>query len=232
MASSKCSYLENKEQTLHYKVLEHCETHECEALVERGFRRFGASFFRPVCDGCDECKTIKIIADEFVFSKSARRVLRKAKDITTHIQKPTMSKEHLRLFEKYHLHMRDKKGWEYTNITPQHYYNSFVDAHHDFGYEILYFYKDELIGVDLIDMLDDGISSIYFYYDPDFSHYALGKLSLYNQILLCKKLQKRWVHLGYYVKDCSSLSYKAEYKPYLTLRDRPLLSQPFVYDLI
>ena len=85
----------------------------------------------------------------------------------------------------------------------------------------MYFDGDKLIGVDLIDILEDGVSSIYFYYDPDYNHLALGKYSLYNQILFAKQRAKKWIYLGYYVEECPSLSYKAHYKPFLTLKGRP-----------
>jgi len=81
--------------------------------------------------------------------------------------------------------------------------------------------------VDLIDILEDGISSIYFYYDPDFAKYSLGKLSLYNQIKYAQNAKKKWIYLGYYVKECPSLSYKAQYKPYLTLEGRPTEQEAF-----
>ncbi|MDQ1263827.1 MAG: leucyl-tRNA---protein transferase [Campylobacterota bacterium] len=225
----KCSYLPNKEQTTYFKIVEHCTTLECQELIERGFRRFGKAFFRPVCTACNECQSIKIAVDNFTFSKSARRVLNKASLIKSFIQKPSLSKEHLRLFEKYHLYMKDKKGWEHHQTTINNYYSSFVEASHDFGYEVLYFYEDKLIGVDLIDILYEGISSIYFYYDPEFSHYSLGRLSLYNQIKFAKNSHKKWVYLGYYVQDCPSLSYKAEYKPYLTLQGRPELYDDYLW---
>lgn len=218
---SKCSYLTSRDQITHYKVIEECSVSYCQELIERGYRRFGKMYFRPICAACDECKSIKIDVDNFEFSSSQKRVLKKASNIKSYIQKPTISKEHLELFEKYHLYMKDKKSWEHNSTTPQNYYNSFVDAHNDFGYEILYFFESILIGVDLIDILEEGISSIYFYYDPDFAKYSLGRLSLYNQILFAKKSQKKWIYLGYYVKDCPSLSYKSQYKPYQTLGGRP-----------
>jgi len=223
----KCSYLENKEQTTHYKIIENCSKESCQNLIERGFRRFGKMYFRPICSGCDECKSIKIDVINFNFSKSAKRILKKSKDIKIYIQKPTASHEHIALFEKYHLHMKGKKGWKYSPTTLEHYYNSFVNGHNDFGYEVLYFYENKLIGVDLIDILEDGISSIYFYYDPDFSTYSLGKLSLYKQILYAKKSNKSWIYLGYYVKECDSLSYKAQYVPYQTLQGRPTEFEDF-----
>ena len=163
---NKCSYLPSRDQITHYKVIEECSVSYCQELIERGYRRFGKMYFRPICVACDECKSIKIDVDNFEFSSSQKRVLKKASNIKSYIQKPTISKEHLELFEKYHLYMKDKKSWEHNSTTPQNYYNSFVDSHNDFGYEILYFFENRLIGVDLIDILEDGVSSIYFYYDP------------------------------------------------------------------
>jgi len=221
LLDDKCSYLDNKEQTMHYKVIENCSTDACQELIERGFRRFGKMYFRPICEGCDECKSIKIDVENYQFSKSARRIMKKAEGLRSYIQRPTLSREHLKIFEKYHLYMHEKKGWEYNETSPEHYFNSFVNGHEDFGYEVLYFSQEKLIAVDLIDILEEGISSIYFYYDPDFAKYSLGKLSLYNQIKYARNTKKKWIYLGYYVKECPSLSYKAEYKPYLTLDGRP-----------
>ena len=227
--NTKCSYLEDKDQITNYKVIHDCSTLECQEYIERGFRRFGKMYFRPICEGCNECQSIKIDVDNFSFSKSQRRVLKKAKNIKSYIQKPTLTQEHLDLFDKYHLYMRDKKEWEYTKATPQSYYSSFVDGHNEFGYEVLYFYEEKLIGVDLIDILQDGISSIYFYYDTDFMEYSLGKLSLYNQIMFAKESKLKWIYLGYYVEDCPSLNYKTHYKPYLTLDGQPNLEEEFNY---
>ncbi|QOY51678.1 arginyltransferase [Candidatus Sulfurimonas baltica] len=227
LTNDKCSYLQNQHQTTYYKVIEECSTQQCQDFIERGYRRFGKMYFRPICSTCNECKSVKIDVDNFEFSKSQRRVIKKASNIKSYIQRPTISKTHLELFEKYHLNMKDKKGWEYTQSTPEAYYRSFVDSHNDFGYEVLYYDEDRLIGVDLIDILNDGISSIYFYYDPDYLKYSLGKLSLYNQILFAKRSKKKWIYLGYYVEDCPSLSYKSHYKPYLTLQGKPDIDQDY-----
>lgn len=225
-----CSYLDNLQSTTHYKLIDNCSTKECQDLIERGYRRFGKMFFRPICATCNECQSIKIEVDNFKFSKSQRRVLKKASHFEVVIQSPNLSQEHLDLFAKYHLFMKDKKDWEYNETKAQNYHNSFVEGHYDFGYEVLYFDGDKLIGVDLIDILDDGISSIYFYYDPDYAQYSLGKYSLLNQISIAKKYNKKWIYLGYYVKECSSLSYKSEYKPYITLRGRPREDEEFIWN--
>ncbi len=219
--NDKCSYIDGREQITHYKVIENCSSQNCQDLIERGFRRFGKMYFRPICADCNECQSIKIDVENFTFSKSQKRIIKKAFHIKSYVQTPTLSQAHLDLFEKYHLHMKDKKEWTYNETTAEHYYQSFVTGHNEFGYEVLYFDEDKLIGVDLIDVLDDGISSIYFYYDPDYSKYSLGKLSLYNQIKFAARSNKKWIYLGYYVQGCPSLSYKSEYKPYITLKGRP-----------
>ena len=227
--NNKCSYLDNKEQTMHYKIIDNCSTYTNTQLIQRGYRRFGKMYFRPICPTCQECQSIKIDVQNYSFSKSSKRVLKKASNIKSYIQTPSLSQAHLDLFEKYHLYMKEKKEWEYNKTSANHYYSSFVNGHEDFGYEVLYFDDDKLIGVDLIDILDDGISSIYFYYDPDYSHLSLGKLSLLLQIKFAKKSNKKWIYLGYYVEDCPSLNYKADYKPFLTLQGRPSLETKTIW---
>ena len=227
LLEDECSYLDAKKQTMHYKVIDKCSLRTNHELIERGYRRFGRMYFRPVCQHCDECKSIKIDVNNYTFSKSERRVLKKSKDITILIQKPSMTQVHLELFDKYHNHMHHKKGWDFHPVTPDHYYNSFVVGYEDFGYEVLYYFQDKLIGVDLIDILPEGISSIYCYYDPDFSSYSLGKLSLLKQIQIAQENNLKWIYLGYYVKECPSLAYKAEYTPYLTLEGIPSEFEPF-----
>jgi len=211
--NDKCSYLKDKEQTTYYKMINNCSDVHCQDLIERGFRRFGKMFFRPICSECDECQSIKVDVKNFTYSKSMRRVIKKGSHFKSYIRKPSLTQEHLDLFDKYHKFMKDKKGWDYQKTTANNYYSSFVDGHNEFGYEILYFDDNKLIGVDLIDILDDGLSSIYFYYDPDYT--------------FAKTHNKKWIYLGYYVEDCPSLSYKSHYKPYLTLNGRPDINESF-----
>lgn len=223
----KCSYLQDQRQITHYKLLHNVSAQNSQELIERGYRRFGKMYFRPICAQCSECQSIKIDVENYNFSKSQRRVLKKAAHIKILIQQPTLTQEHIELFKKYHMTMHHKKGWDYHETTPEHYYDSFVSGHEDFGYEILYFDGEKLIGVDLVDFLIDGISSIYFYYDPDYAHLSLGKYSLLNQIKYAQMTKKKWIYLGYYVQECPSLSYKADYKPYLTLEGRPDIHEQF-----
>jgi arginine-tRNA-protein transferase len=218
----ECAYLKDAKQTTHYKIIHDCSIAYCEALIERGWRRFGNMFFRPVCAECQACESFKIDVKNFEFSKSQRRILRKNANLEMVMQEPTVTQTHLDLFEKYHAHMKNKRDWSHETTTPRHYYMSFVHGHGDFGYEILYHIGGQLVGVDLIDILPNGISSIYFYYDPDFDKLSLGTYSMLRQIEIAKKLGLDWIYVGYYVQGCQSLEYKSRYTPYHVLQGRPL----------
>ncbi len=216
-----CSYLDNLKQTTHYKFIEGCSASYCEALIERGWRRFGNMFFRPICAECNACESFKIDVKNYRFSRSERRILRKNENTQIVVQHPQVTTAHLALFEKYHSHMKDKRDWDHETTTPRHYYMSFVHGHGDFGYEVLYYIDDVLVGVDLIDLLPNGISSIYFYYDPDFSKHSLGTFSMLRQIQIAKDMDLDWIYMGYYVQGCQSLEYKSRYKPYHVLHGKP-----------
>lgn len=217
----KCAYLPGKRQTTHYKVISECSSAYCEQLVSRGWRRFGSMFFRPVCAECIACESVRIDVQGYSFSRSEKRVLRKNADLRVIVQRPSMTQRHLDLFIRYHHYMHEKRGWEEQAVTPRNYYTSFVHGYNDFGYEVLYFDQERLIGVDLIDILPGGISSIYFYYDPQCASRSLGKYSLLRQIMMAQERSLPWIYLGYYVAGCQSLEYKRQYTPLEQLQGRP-----------
>lgn len=222
-----CSYLNGHLQTTHYKIIESCDKQTCHTLTERGWRRFGIMFFRPVCAHCMQCESVKIDVNNYTFSRSERRVLNKNRDLTIVLQHPTLTHKHLDIHRDYHKFMQEKKGWDYVPTNAKHYYSSFIQGHGDFGYEVLYYLKNELIAVDIIDILPQGISSTYFIYDPKFASRSLGKLSLLHQIKLAKEYNLPWIYLGYYVENNSSLQYKAQYEPLHKLQGRPMLDEPY-----
>jgi len=226
---TKCSYLDDCKTRMEYKYIENATMELNQELIERGWRRFGNYYSRPQCQNCKLCLSLRIDVRNYNFSRSAKRVFKKAEGIRYVIQAPTISTEHLELYDKYHRHMEQKRGWQYYNLKPQSYHELYVSGAHNFGKEVLYFQGEKLIGVDLIDFLDDGISSIYFYYDPDFEKLSLGRLSIYEQIILAKEYDLEWIYLGYYVQECQSLKYKASYAPYQTLQGNPNLDEDAIW---
>ncbi|PID47848.1 MAG: arginyltransferase [Proteobacteria bacterium] len=223
---SKCAYLHDRKARMEYKYIKDCSYNLNDGLVKRGWRRFGEYFSRPQCDNCKECISVRIDAREFKFSKSVRRVLKKNANQTSIIlRKPSITKEHVKLYNKYHFHMQKKRGWKHYPLNLQSYYELYVNGYGSFGLEFLYFCDGKLVGVDLVDEISDGLSSIYFFYDPDYAHLSLGRYSIYQQILYALNSNKRWIYLGYYVKNCQSLEYKRSYKPLEILKNNPKENQ-------
>ena len=213
MIDYQCAYIENKKTRMHYSYMEQATKEYATKLIQRGWRRFGNYFFYPICNGCTECKSLRIDANNYKYTKSKRRVIKKNNDTKIVLQKPTISPSHIQLYNKYHQWKTQKDDWKHTNITHKEYYENFVSGAHDFGKEVLYFVNEKLVGVDLIDILDDGISSIYFYYDPDYAHLSLGIYSLLYQIELAKYNSLDFIYLGYWVDGCKSFAYKTDLKP-------------------
>ena len=201
-----------------------------QILIERGWRRFGRMFFRPVCKDCDKCRSLRIDAQNFKPSRSQRRIISKNRETDVFIGRPKVTQEHIDLHIKYHTYKRDSVGWEYEEITRQNYYLTFVQGMGAFGYEVTYIRDGKLIAVDLIDILEDGISAIYFFYDPDFKHLSLGHFSIFKEIQIAQMHSLRWIYLGYYVDGNKSLQYKANYKPLEELKNNPDLSEKPIWD--
>jgi len=225
----QCSYFEDKTSDIRYKYVEKCSYEEQKAMLQRGWRRFGYMFFVPECKECDECKTLRIDIKNFRFSSSQRRVLNKNKDIKFYIQEPTVTYEHIDLFNTYHQYMTQKKGWEKNEVDIQEYYNAYVAGANNIGKEILFFKDNNLVAVALIDFFDDAISSVYCYYDPNYIKYSLGQFSILVQIQLAKEYNIPYVYLGYWIKDHFSLGYKNRYKPFEILQNRPNLDEKTIW---
>ena len=225
MLDYECAYLPNKSVRMHYKHIERATQSYNSALIHRGWRRFGSYYFHPICNGCTECKSIRINVKEFKLSKSQKKSIKRNKETEIIIQKPSLTQAHLDLYNKYHAFKHQKDDWTHRNISPREYRENFVEGAHEFGKEVLYIQDGEIIGVDLIDILDDGISSIYFYYDPDLPRLSLGVYSLLYQIELARVLELEWIYLGYWVDGCKAFAYKSNFKPQEILNNFPPIDE-------
>jgi arginine-tRNA-protein transferase len=225
-----CSYFEDRICDIRYRYMDHCSMEEQEAMCERGWRRFGNMHFVPECKTCDACITMRIDVQKYKFSKSEKRLLNKHKNTEVYIQKPTLSLEHINLFNKYHDHMKDKKGWNENIIDPQEYHNSYVNGAHEFGKELLYFIDNKLVAVALCDIMPSGLSAVYCYYDHEYEDLSLGKFSILAQITIAKQNNIPYLYLGYWIKDHFSMGYKEKYKPFEVLVNRPKLNEITIWE--
>ena len=225
MLDYECAYLEDKSVRMSYKHIENATQTYNTALINRGWRRFGCYYFHPICNGCNECKSIRINVNDYKYRKSQKKAIKRNSDTEIIIQKPSLTQSHIDLYNKYHAFKHKQDDWTHRNISPREYRENFVDGAHDFGKEVLYMKDGKLIGVDLIDILDDGISSIYFYYDPDYPQLSLGTYSLLYQIELAKILELPWIYLGYWVDGCKAFAYKPKFQPQEILHSFPKVEE-------
>lgn len=220
-----CSYIPNEQMKQHYLIYEQCDLHTYESILNRGYRRFGRFFFRHHCDDCKKCQSIRVINASFKPSKSQRKILNKNNDIKIKLSKPSISIEHMELFEKYHRFRKETRGWSEKNTSPDDYYSSFIDGHEEFGHEMQYFFDNKLIAIGLIDILKESTSSVYFYYDPEWQKKSLGTFSLLKEIEFSKQQNKKYTHMGYWIKENQSMEYKANFKPHELLTNHPTIEE-------
>lgn len=229
--SRQCAYFDDKLSDTRYKFIQNCDTNTCHQMLERGWRRFGNVYFVPECADCIECKTIRIDVNKFKFTKSQKRILAKNKDIQIYVQKPTLSIDHLNLFNKYHKFMESKKGWRENQIEPAEYKHSYVDGANDYGKEILYFLDNKLICVALCDMTQKALSCVYCYYDHEYENRSLGKFSILAQLSIAKQANVPHIFLGYWIQNHHSMGYKEDYAPFEVLQNRPNLDEECIWKL-
>ncbi len=225
MLDYDCAYIPNNKVRMNYKYIDKAHKRFATAVIDRGWRRFGKYFFHPICNGCNECKSIRIDTQNYHYTKSQKKSIKRNADTQIIVQEPSLSQAHIDLYNKYHSFKHQKDNWSHRNISQKEYHENFVDGAFDFGKEVLYIRDDKLIGVDLIDILDDGISSIYFFYDPDYANLSLGTYSLLYQIKLANILNLPWIYLGYWVDGCKAFAYKTNFKPQEVLEGFPQLSK-------
>ena len=228
--SKPCAYFTDKLSDTRYRFIKNCDENTYFKMLERGWRRFGNVHFVPECKNCTECKTIRIDVNKFKFSKSKRRIINKNQDLKVYVQEPSLSIDHINLFNKYHKYMENKKDWKKNQIDPAEYKHSYVDGANNYGKEILYFLEDKLIAVALCDITKDAISCVYCYYDNEYKNRSLGKYSILTQLSIAKQSNIPHVFLGYWIKDHYSMGYKEDYTPFEVLQNRPSIHEECIWE--
>ncbi len=225
-----CSYFSEELSDIRYRYLHNCTIEDYQNMLEHGWRRFGKMHFVPECKNCQKCVSMRIDATNYKFSRSEKRILKKNLDTKLYIQAPSLTLDHLKLYDKYHYHMNQKKNWTYSPIEPSEYDRSYIQGKAEYTKEFLYVKNDKLIGVALVDILPKSISSIYCFYDHDYKKLSIGKFSILAQIKIAKELNIPYIYLGYWIKGHLSMGYKADYEPFEILKNRVSLKEETIWD--
>ena len=209
--SHECAYLENKEeQRLAADISEVPQLHD--QLAESGFRRVENWVYRPVCNECNSCVPIRIDAENFILSKNMRRIILKNTQFKMSLNDKNADEESFELFKTY-LKSRHNDGQMATM--------SFSDFHsmiHNSPIETFMLkYRDQnniLRACLLMDKQRDGLSAVYSFFEPNLERQSLGTFLVLQAIDFTKKSSKKWLYLGYLVKNSKKMAYKARFKPH------------------
>ncbi len=208
-----CSYLPDRSAQLETFVMTDVTPVELEALLARGVRRFGPSYFRPRCVSCRECVSIRVPVATFEPSKSQRRAARKAQRFRRTVGRPQVDPSRLELYARWHEAREDARGWDENPIDAESYALHFAWPH-PCARETTFHDGDRLIGVGLWDVTPRASSAVFFYFDPEYAAESLGVANVVLAIDEAKRDGLEHVYLGYRVEGCRSLAYKGGFRPH------------------
>lgn len=201
---------------MEYLIVESLSPVEYETLMNRGWRKFGAALFHPVCEGCQECRPIRIPVAGFTPDRSQRRAYRQFTDrLEVRIAPSTVDEERLALYERYHQARSRDRGWHEAHITAEEYFFSYCQNPVP-GLEISAYLNGRLVAVLLADLTEHVLSAVYHFYEPEPAlapHGGLGTWIILESIYQAHLLGRPWVYLGYFVAGCRSMVYKGRFRP-------------------
>jgi leucyl-tRNA---protein transferase len=219
---SACPYLPGREER---KVFTHIVGRRGrelnEILTQGGFRRSQTIAYRPACETCHACVSVRVLADEFEPSGNMKRVLKTNGDLigSTTLNRP--SSEQYSLFRRY-LDSRHTDGGM-ADMTVLDYSMMIEDSHVDT--RVIEYRRrgidsgitgkgiGDLIAVCLTDEMSDGLSMVYSFYDPQLQDRSLGTFMILDHIRRAKLMGLPYLYLGYWVEGSKKMDYKARFKP-------------------
>ncbi|MFZ5503383.1 MAG: arginyltransferase [Pseudomonadota bacterium] len=186
-------------------------------LVQKGFRRSGTYTYRPHCDNCRACIPIRIDSAKFVANRSQRRAWKQHRDLHTRIRPLHDQPEYYRLYQRYQKARHPNGGMDQDDLAA---YQNFLLKSHVESFLVEFREQGVLRMVSLIDVLNDGLSAVYTFYDPDLPHTSFGTYNTLWQLDLCRQLGLKFVYLGYWVQGSQKMAYKIQYQPAQGLIDQ------------
>lgn len=208
----ECSYLANeKARTLFVDPQAALDAETYSQLADMGFRRSGTHIYRPHCVSCDACISVRIPAYTFKMSKSQKRIWNKNRDIRVSSVAPCLTDEIYQLYARY-IRERHSDG-DMFPPSPGQFAGFLADSNQQSWFHLMRDSAGKLLAVAVSDSLNQGQSAVYTFYDPDEEARSLGTYAVLWQLMELKQRAGGYLYLGYWVKACRKMSYKARFYP-------------------
>ncbi len=221
-APSPCPYLGGKEER---KVFTHLVGERAaelnNILTQGGFRRSQSIAYRPACEGCRSCVSVRVVAGEFHATRSMRRIAARNADITGEMKVAVPTSEQYSIFRGY-LDSRHRDGGM-ADMTVLDYAMMVEDSHIET--RVIEYRRSapgtpesghragDLIAVALTDVLSDGLSMVYSFFEPDEAARSLGTFMVLDHIARARRMGLAYVYLGYWVRGSRKMDYKGRFLP-------------------
>ena len=229
-APSPCPYLAGKEER---KVFTHLVGERAaelnNILTQGGFRRSQSIAYRPACENCRACVSVRVVAQDFRPSQSMRRIVRRNADIASEMRIAVPTSEQYSIFRAY-LDSRHRDGGM-ADMTVLDYAMMVEDSHietriieyrrrapdraagADENRETVERSDGDLIAIALTDVLGDGLSMVYSFFEPDDAARSLGTFMVLDHIARARHMGLAYVYLGYWVRGSRKMDYKSRFLP-------------------
>jgi arginine-tRNA-protein transferase len=211
-----CSYLPNRSARSQVATPIHLiDKKTYSDLVRVGFRRSGMFTYRPRCDQCTACLPVRLDVTRFISSRSQRRAFSRHSGLIAQNRELIFHEDHYKLYQRYQ-NIRHAGGGMDQDSREQ-YAQFLLQTHVDS--RLVEFREDGILRiVSIIDVLDDGLSAVYTFYDCDVPRSSFGTYAILWQIAECKRLELPWLYLGYWIHRSPKMAYKEKFQPLTILR--------------
>jgi leucyl-tRNA---protein transferase len=219
----KCGYLPNKlAQSLiatpHYLI----NTDIYSGLIQQGFRRSGKFAYRPHCEHCNACIAIRVILDKFTPTRSQKRAFKQHADLSVRIMPLAYKQSHFELYASYQAlrHADDALSNAAEAQDDAEQYRQFLCQSNVESLMIEFSNAQNQVKiVSVVDIVNDGVSAVYTFYDASMPKASYGTYSIMWQAAWTKSLGLPYLYLGYWIQDSQKMAYKQQFKSQQKLID-------------